>query len=139
MARAYFYFLATYSHNYERLCNIQGLNLPASRFIFLADNSEVIQPVVAQFKLTGAIPLWNMYSRLFGRIKSKFKHCLPQISSQLASLVEGPGKDYLDFNPENWMFVKSEGRIYYVDLEPTFVIGRDANDHNLYGLNRFFI
>jgi hypothetical protein len=141
--------------NRERLLAISSVAIPDSRFVLFREVSEYtskrwvffgqketvittrITPGIVQQKVDGT-QIWDMYDPSRGGITSEWRPYLRAISDHLSPILKHDQVDYFDWNPNNFMFVREEERVYYIDSKPTTFTGAPGNQHNLKGIHMFF-
>ncbi len=134
--------------NQDRISGSSVVAVPQSRFVYFRRSmgrwfgwgapTRLLVAGIVQERVEGTA-LWDMYSPRLGGVTSGWRHHLPDISSQLRAILDGPMCSHFDWNPQNFIYNPSERRAYYIDSKPTTFQGFGENEHNLRGIRMFFL
>ena len=140
-------FLVLCRFNYNRLRSLSTAIIPESRFVFVRTEARGFLPwkapnvmlsaAVVQQKAAGT-KLSDMYDQSSGAIQPEWRASVGCISGQLLPMLDPAIARYIDWSPDNFIYSSQEERLYYVDSEPNIWMGKRVNEHNLYGIRRFF-
>jgi hypothetical protein len=63
----------------------------------------------------------------------------PIISDILTRVLSSELRDHMNWNIENLVFDKERKKLHYVDLKPSTMFARSANEHNIAGIKDVFL
>lgn len=136
------HYLAVHKLQYERLKSQSAVAIPEASFGALCTTHLRIfrkfRPALFQERIDGTT-LWNMFDFAALEILGEWRPVLPQISNALSGLLGSGLINHIDWNIQNFIWVESIKRLYYVDLKPTTFISKQSNEHNLKGLRTYFL
>jgi hypothetical protein len=124
-------------HNLHYLKIKEIVKVPRAKFVDLKigekDSCAIVQERVSGTRL------WDIYDYPNQTIRSEWGPFLGIISEQLAQAACTDNMIYFDFNLMNFIFDKERLELYYVDSKPSWYNAKSTNDHNLIGIERFFL
>lgn len=125
---------------YDRLKDV--IKLPATRYCFFSKKKflfKSVLPGLVQQRIIG-ISLWDMVDPITGEfVNQEYETLRPCISSQLAPLVTHALSTHINWNIQNFILERTTNILYYIDLKPSSLFGREENEHNLSSIREVFL
>ena len=134
------HYLVVHRIQHERLRNNAAVNVPAARFALLRSGRvfHKLEPIFFQECVEGTT-LWEMFDYAALEVTRPWWPFLPAISTQLAKLLDSDLVNHVDWNIQNFVFRRSDERLFYVDLKPTTFVAMQSNEKNLKGIREYFV
>ena len=138
--RELLHYLIVHQLQHERLCDADVVATPPARFGFLRSGRLIrkLEPAMFQQRVDGST-LWDMFDFDALEVTRPWWPHLPAISVQLRKLLDSPWVNHIDLNIQNFVFRRSDERLFYVDMKPTLFLAAESNAHNLQGIRDYFI
>jgi len=132
--------LVVFKLQYDRIRENSAVAVPDTRFALLTSGRLLLSQRVAVFqeRIQGTT-LWEMFDFDAELVRSEWEPHLRSISAQLTPVVDSPLASHIDWNIQNFVFRPADSRLFYVDVKPTLLVGRTANERNRRGVRDYFI